>query len=121
MITLDQHGRGPTRRTFVWDRSALYIFPCTIKNARVRADREGAGLVRGPDVVDVPSRCSALVWVGHMPYLFPGSLTAASERGRAYKHRRKFERQDRAGVSIFYARMEAAGFEAAYARHITED
>lgn len=82
-MQLEEHWRGSTPHTHAWDRSILYVFRRSIQQARRFARRYP--LIRGPDVWDLPHYSLSLVWMDDIPYLFPGSLTAASERGKVYK------------------------------------
>ncbi len=120
-MTMRQYGTGVV--TDVWHGSALYIFSCSIRQAQ-RAARFYP-LTQGPAVADMwttlnPDASSpviqavSLVWRENTPYLFPGSLTWASHRGKTWRG----EGRKDAATALYHRRLEAAGFEEQYGNGI---
>ncbi len=84
-IRMIEQRRGTA--TLVSDGSTLYVFRGSIARAQI----EGAAALRaqvfphGAGVSDVPREGASVVWMDNVPYLFPGSLTDASDIGKGYK------------------------------------
>jgi len=115
-LTMTEHPYGTSTQTHVWYGSALYIF----EGSMAQAHQCGGLLaqvpipVYGSAVADMPARAASLVWLKETPYLFPGSLTAASKRGKMYKGIRRRE----SSTQLYYRRLEAAGFGEQYGEGI---
>ena len=105
-----------TIETHAWDGFILYIFLKSILSARHRATTHPEALVCGTDVADMPRYGLSLVWMDNTPYLFPGSLTAASERGKTQKG---VDRTN-AALALYHRRLEASGFAGQYGNGIGE-
>jgi len=95
-LSMRNHQHGTSVRSHVWHGSILYIFPGSIRQAKLRA--RCYPLMQSSDVADVCTtlnpwvdqpviQAASLVWMDDTPYLFPGSLTEASGRGKGYKTR----------------------------------
>ncbi len=105
-ITMQEQQRWSSISTLVWHCLGLYIFNGSIAGARNRGAEYIGVLTRGEDVAQLPHQAVSLVWMEDVPYLFPGSLTAASERGKGYKRgkaqvlRERREAEERALVKF---------------------
>jgi len=80
---MHEQRRYRVTRTFVWDRSVLYLFWGSMRQAKGRA--RWWPLTQPPGVADMPRQNASLAWMDNAPYLFKGSLTDASGRGKGYK------------------------------------
>ena len=110
MVRMAEEYLYSVARTFVWDRSVLYVFKGSIRQAKRWGDIHRGTLPRSPDVADVPHQGASLVWMDNTPYLFPGSLSAASHRGKGWKG----EDRKNSALALYHRRLEAAGFEKQY-------
>lgn len=122
-MDMRQHGAGIV--TDVWYGSILYIFRYSIRQARRAAQyypvTHGAEIsdlliTLNPDADCSSIQAASLVWMDDIPHVFPGSLTAASHRGKTWKG----ERRKNAAIALYHQRLEAAGFEGLYGRRIGE-
>ncbi len=117
MVRMQEHHRprGVNTRqaerlttTLVKDGSILYVFPGSIAQARTEgiAALRGQMFSRGSGVADAPLEGASVVWMDDIPYLFPRSLTAASDVGKGYKRQwgygqRMLQRAERRAVEGF--------------------
>jgi len=93
-LTMTEHQYGSSTQTHAWQGSILYIFYGSMGAAarRARLFSFAEPLTHGPDVATLRRQGLSLVWEGETPYLFPGSLTVASGRGKGYLRDRKHQR-----------------------------